>query len=221
MTVTVEREARVIGQGELQLLAERLLLETLPHEQERVIIGSIRLPSELLLPPGDHEWDLELTGPQRTIGSVSFELRALDANSVVGRAQGSAQIDVGMTLVEVTEDLERGATFTTENLREVEGTMARAPSGAVTSREQIVGLVTTQSLRAGTLLTERAATQPHLVRRGEVVTLIYESNGLRITDKAISTRDAVAGEEIVVQNLESRRSVRALVTGPRTVRALF
>jgi len=154
------------------------------------------------------------------VGSVQFDLTALRGGDAVGRATGSAQVDATVSLVEIVADLPRGAMITADMVRPVEGTVRHAPAGALSDPAQAVGLVATQPLRLGAILAERMVAQPVLVRRGDTVTLIYESQGLRITDVAMAVESGAAGDEIMVQNMEGHRAVRALVTGQRTVRVL-
>lgn len=58
---------------------------------------------------------------------------------------------------------------------------------------------------------ERPATG---VRRGDTVTLTYVAPGLRLTTRARALADAAPGERVRLQNLDSNRTIEAIVTGP-------
>ncbi|MBN1477951.1 flagellar basal body P-ring formation protein FlgA [Candidatus Sumerlaeota bacterium] len=219
-TVTVEREALRLSERDLEQVVRDLLPEALPHDPSRVVIDQIRVPGEVILAPGVVDWELRLTGTRRTLGSVGFELLAHQGEEQPTRIQGNARVDVEVELIEVLRDMPRGVLISSEHIRPTPGMMRSAPRGAITSPGLAVGMMTTQQIRAGDILTERALERPRLVRRGDVVTMIFESGGLRLTDRATATEDGAAGDEITVNNIESGRSVRALVTGERTVRVL-
>jgi flagella basal body P-ring formation protein FlgA len=220
-SVTIEREARTVSREELAQIAERLLPGALPHDTDHLILENVRVMRELLLPPGDYEWEVSLTGNRRALGPISFEIAATENGERAGRAVGNAQVDVETSLIEAVAEVPRGTLISPEHVREVRGTQGRAPNGALTDQDCVIGQVATQRLAPGSLVTERMVATPKLVKRGEVITMIFESGGLRITDRAVATQDGAAGDLVVVQNLQSQRSVRALVTGERTVRVLY
>lgn len=219
-TLTVEREAREFSRAELETLVRELLPGALGCAAEDLIIEGMRLPQALAVPPAEVRWELRVAPGHRPSGPVAFELVATDGLAEVGRAQGMAQIDVAVPLVVTAVDVPRGALITPEMLQTRRGSLRQAPRGALLDPAQAAGLIAAQSLRAGAVLTDRSVAPPLLVRRGETVTVVFESEALRITDRAEAAQDGAAGDEIAVRNLQSGRTLRALVTGPRTVRVL-
>ena len=51
------------------------------------------------------------------------------------------------------------------------------------------------------------------VRRGEMLTLVYIAPGMQLTTRARATADAAVGDAVRVVNLQSNRTVDAIVTG--------
>jgi flagellar basal body P-ring formation protein FlgA len=58
------------------------------------------------------------------------------------------------------------------------------------------------------------------VRKGELVTLVFASAGVRISTRLRALQDGAEGDLVRLQNPESGRTVEALVTGPGSARAL-
>lgn len=52
------------------------------------------------------------------------------------------------------------------------------------------------------------------VRRGQSVTLLYQTPGMRISTSARALEDAGVGESVRLVNLSSNRTINAMVTGP-------
>jgi flagella basal body P-ring formation protein FlgA len=219
-TVTVERDAHVVSRAELEAKARELLPPALGQTTDSLVVESLRFPNQVVLPPGDVTWDLRLNGSRRPTGPISFELIACGDSGEVARVQGMAQVDVAVRLVTLVTDAPRGTTITPDMVQTVDGTLRGAPPSALTDAQSAIGMMTTQSVRAGSVLTDRAVAPPQLVRRGEVVTVIFESGALRITNRAESLQNGAAGDEVTVRNLQSQRTIQALVTGPRTVRVI-
>lgn len=219
-TIVVEREAQVASQAALEAQARTLLPAALPHDPGAVVIDRLRLPAELALPPGGVLWEIELTGPRRTLGTVAFQLVAMQGGEPVATASGTAQIDVETTLVEAVQDIPRGTVITPDLVREARGLLSRLREGALGRTADATGLVAAQTIRAGQPLTARSVEMPRLVRRGQEVTMVYESRGLRITHRAVAAQDGAAGDEISVRNPESQQTLQALVMGEGLVRVL-
>lgn len=52
------------------------------------------------------------------------------------------------------------------------------------------------------------------VRRGQSVTLLYETPGMRISTSARALQDAAVGDVVRLVNVTSNRTINAMVTGP-------
>lgn len=85
------------------------------------------------------------------------------------------------------------------------GAAARAVSGG--------GAIATDSSPATNSSTSSPAPAA-AIRRGEPVTVVIESPGLRIALQGRAMNDARIGETIRVQNIQSSRTIDAIATGP-------
>jgi flagella basal body P-ring formation protein FlgA len=65
---------------------------------------------------------------------------------------------------------------------------------------------------AGTPLTTLIVEETPLVRRGDVVTLVYVRNGLSIRMEAVAQSSGAYGEEVEVRSSASRQTVTGIVT---------
>lgn len=83
--------------------------------------------------------------------------------------------------------------------------------------EQMVGLEVRKSIYAGRPVSLADLGPPTLVRRNEIVTMTYRSGGIALRSEGRALGAGSAGERVDVMNLDSRRTVRAVVTGKRAV----
>jgi flagella basal body P-ring formation protein FlgA len=86
--------------------------------------------------------------------------------------------------------------------------------GEALGTEQTVGFAARQPLRGGQVLHPADLTRPLVVQRSEVVTLLYEVPGivLRVRGKALEA--GAVGDVIGVVNVQTNRTIQAVVTGP-------
>lgn len=90
--------------------------------------------------------------------------------------------------------------------------------GAIVDPAEIVGLAARRSLRAGATVTAAMLEEPKIVRRGDIVTLVYETPGLALSARGRALADAAEGESVSVVNEQSRRTVEGVAIGPDRVR---
>lgn len=83
--------------------------------------------------------------------------------------------------------------------------------GAATTPDTVIGMEARVSLYAGRPIRRSDIGQPALVDRNQIVPLVFERNGLRITTEGRSLARAGAGEAVRVMNLSSRNTVSGRV----------
>ncbi|MBX2856094.1 MAG: flagellar basal body P-ring formation chaperone FlgA [Rhodobacteraceae bacterium] len=102
------------------------------------------------------------------------------------------------------------------------GDLALRPGGAyagqtVAAPEQVVGRETRVAIYAGRPINPGDLRAPSVVRRNDLVTLMFQLGGLQIQTEGRALEDGGLGERIRVMNLDSRRTVSGEVAGPKLV----
>ena len=82
---------------------------------------------------------------------------------------------------------------------------------------KILGKELRRAIYAGRLLTERDVGPPTLVRRNDIVTMIYRSGYLGLRTQGRSLDAGGVGEVVEILNLDTRLKVHAVVTGENKV----
>lgn len=88
---------------------------------------------------------------------------------------------------------------------------------AITSADRLIGKGARHALVGGRPLNGADVRDPQLVGRGSIVTMTYRTDNLMITAHGKARENGTAGEVVRVQNLNSGKTVEAIVTGPDTV----
>jgi flagella basal body P-ring formation protein FlgA len=95
------------------------------------------------------------------------------------------------------------------------------PADALASLAEPADLEVLRPVKAGEVITPRMVRQKITVKRGELVTVILEARGFRITTQGQATEDARRGDTVRVVNVTSKRDVLGKVEGPGIVRVPF
>jgi len=88
---------------------------------------------------------------------------------------------------------------------------------AIRRTEAVIGLAARHDLRAGQFLHPADLMKPELVGRGDPVTLVFESPGVKLTLQAKALESGTQGDMVQVLNPQSKRVVQAMVDGPGRV----
>jgi flagellar basal body P-ring formation protein FlgA len=117
--------------------------------------------------------------------------------------------------VTVDHPVERG-----EILKASDITISRLPKSegpAISDVNRVVGLAARQQLRPGQPLHEADLTKPAIVQRSDTVTIIYEAPGITLTLRGMAQEAGALGDQINVENLQSKHIAQGIITGPGRV----
>ena len=96
----------------------------------------------------------------------------------------------------------------------------RVRRNIVTDSAEIIGLAPRRRIRAGDAIRSRDVQRPVVVAKGELVTLIMQTESMMLTVSGRATEDGSQDEVIDVINTESRRVVQGIVEGPTRIRVV-
>jgi flagella basal body P-ring formation protein FlgA len=161
---------------------------------------------------------------------ADFEARSGRFVAVIttsGKSAGTAQrkftgraIDVVSAPV-LSRPVDRGVRITGEDVTMTRMPRSSVPTNALFESSDVVGMVATRRLRSGVVVRVRDVERPRVVRKSELVTVVYIVPGLQLTAKAQALESGGKGDVVTIMNPRSKRVFEAVVTGPGTVSAVL
>ncbi len=94
---------------------------------------------------------------------------------------------------------------------------SRVAAETIGAASDAVGLAVRAPVRAGQALRRADLTTPQLVHRDDEVTLVYEVPGIMLTTRGKALESGGDGDAIGVVNLETKRTIQGIVSGPNRV----
>ena len=207
-TVRVARAAQEIGVEEIERAVEAAAPELLaPGERLREldVAGPVRVPL------GGYE--LRVAPPPASARGATrrFDVEVVQEARVVASTSARARIAARGTVVVMRRPLARGATVALGDLAVEERDLVASPASLVTEAVQAAGMQARVPLAVGTPLTFQMLESPLLVRRGDLVTLIVETPGMRLTVPGEAREQGGAGDPVRVLNQKSQRELSGQV----------
>ncbi len=211
--VTVTRASRVIEQSDLAeiIAGELFMTDGRPHEV-RLSTGGATLHA-----PIDSIGGLEILSLNHDprSGLLAVELLPYAGGEPVrltGRAYATTQIPV------LAHPIAAGQEVSANDISWMPVRADRVRPDAVLSPEQLIGMEARRALRPNEALRGYDFHEPIVIARGETVSLLFEAPGLQLAVRARALEDAADGQVARFVNLQSNRTIEALVDGPGRAR---
>ena len=90
---------------------------------------------------------------------------------------------------------------------------ALAGQGSIGAPDQAIGMAARQPLRSGAAVQSRDLSAPMVIKRDDMIVVVFESGGISLSLQGKAMKDAAVGDSIQVMNIQSRKAIDAVVIG--------
>jgi flagella basal body P-ring formation protein FlgA len=161
---------------------------------------------------------VELLGRSRPYGQVTGRARLQMRNGQQRQIFVTATVDVQVPVWVTTQRIARNESLNSMNLSVEHRPMGRIPANAIRADQSIEDLVSARPLSPGRVLTDRTATTPVLVQRGEDVSVVVQVGNVMIRTHGEALQSGRQGDRVSIRLNSSRRTLRGRVDGSNRVR---
>lgn len=215
-TITVSRKGVTITASIIQNIIDDFLKE---HSSDMPGIRCSFTPADPPLPfivsSGELRWEVIPSNPN-IIGSTRFSLIGRIDNQVVKnfsvRGTLEAMAPVAVSATNIRRDEIIGEAQIRMESRDI--STLRTPC---LQKDQVVNKKLLRSLKAGDVIELSSVEFPPLVKKGAVVKILVQKNGLELTATGIAKTDGKEGEIIKVKNISSEKEIFCRVSAPGLV----
>jgi flagella basal body P-ring formation protein FlgA len=185
------------------------------------VLRAVELPAPIRLPTG--AWMARVVPPAGAalLGRVRLQLDLAVDGQPVRSAWVVADVGLQADVILPRRPVGRGEVLGPDDVAVERRDLADLPRGVLTALEDAVGQMTRTPLTPGAAIRREQLAAPAAVRRGDVVLLVAERGGLRLTAPGEVRHDAAVGEQVEVTNRTSRKAVVGTVVDARTVSVVF
>lgn len=170
----------------------------------------------LKLPPADaleKQCPSALTFEWRSQPEAGNNTLVAECTQTGWKAYIPAQIEVYRLVVVATVPLTRNQPIHSSDLSLSRLPTSRLRSGYFSKAEDIEGFEVRRTVKVGQVITPYIAEPPAAVKRGDWVTIVSGSGGLRVTSTGEALKDGSIGDQIPVKNVKTNTRIKAWVTG--------
>ena len=128
--------------------------------------------------------------------------------AAAGASSSAAKVEV----LTYNRSLEAGEIVQPEDLSWTK--VAAAPAGAPRDADALIGKAAKRPLRSGAAASTRDVTNPLVVKRDDMVEVVFAMDGVNLSLQAKAMEAAAVGDTISLMNLSSKKVIQAVVAAP-------
>lgn len=114
-------------------------------------------------------------------------------------------------------NIEKGEIITPEMLKTIKVRMNRIKPMFVADRDKLLNKEAKKYLKEGKIVTDRDIGTKILIKKNDVVTMIYQTDNMQITAKAQARQEGSKGDKIEIENTKSKKVLYGIVQDADTV----
>lgn len=219
--VIVKRSLTVITQEEIKKLISDYISENLLRDRPDASIKDIYVAEDLNLPGGRITFTVNPPSSGEIMGKIPFAIDFEVNGEFRKTIRAIAEIDVFTDVVVTPKPLGRYQPITEDDIELQRLNLADLPSDVITDPEEVLGKRTRRAIGSQTVLRANLVELPPLVKRGDVVVIIAETAGFKITARGQVKKKGRLGERIPVINFDSNKLLYGRVLDANTVKVEF
>ncbi|MGD8290240.1 MAG: flagellar basal body P-ring formation chaperone FlgA [Desulfobacterales bacterium] len=218
----------VVTRSYVEVSAERIKTLVSGYIEQNVFkknadgrIRDIQVADRLLLPNGTITFKVIPPRNRDMFGKIPFSVQFNVNGKFYKRIWAIAKVELMTEVVFTKKPLGRHKPITESDIELRKMDLSKLPSDVITDPDSILGKRTRRAIGSNTAMRANLIEYPPLVKRGDVVVILAESDGLRITALGQVKKKGRFGESIPVMNYDSKKVVYARVIDSNTVKVEF
>jgi flagella basal body P-ring formation protein FlgA len=219
--VVVTRNYIEISREKIKTLVSNYILKNIIKDNADGSIKDIEVADSLQLPKGRITFKVISPRNRDLLGKIPFSVHFDVNGKFYKRVWATATVEMLAKVVITKKPVGRHKPITEDDIELLKMDLAKLPSGVITDPEAVLGKRTKRAIGAKTVLRTDLVELPPLVKRGDVVVIIAESSGLKITALGEVKKKGRLGESIPVMNYDSKKILYGQVLDSSTVKVEF
>jgi len=217
----VRQGDQVLEEANLREAFQQYLGRRLDKERSDVAVSKFKVRGNRTVPAGKVGFELFQKDKRRLQGNVRLIAVVSINGKVINKVTLSGWVDVFESVVCAARNLKRGEALTKDDVYLTRKNISHLKSNYLTAMNQAIGLMVKHNVKADACIKDWMLKKLPVVDRGDLVTILAESAGLKLTVPGRVLMKGYDGELVKVKNLMSKRDIYAKVVDNATVMVDF
>lgn len=213
--------AAIVQKSQLTEAVRQKIYQVCPFDKGSLSIRFVRVPESASVAGKSCRITVVQQNPGRVLGRRAFEVWLLGQNGARRRYWVTADVSASLDVVVAARNIRRGESVGAQDVtlqrRVLDGYADRTP---VLKIADVVGKALRRGVPKGRIITSDLLSEPALVKKGSVVTIVARVKSLSVSTIGIALKNGRQGEVVPVRNIGSRRTVYGIVEAEGRIRVL-
>lgn len=219
--ITISRGYLEVERETVETLVADFVRQKIRPHHPTAQISELRFQAPVILPKGQVTYQVLAPRTGEYSGTIPLQVLCYVNGRIEQRIWVNTKIAVLVDVVVTKGSLGRYQPITAEDIDLQQMDLADLPSDVIQDSEAVIGKRTVRAIPANTVLRSDVVELPPLVRRGDIVTLVAESDSLKVTALGEVRKTGRLGERIQVINVDSRKVLYGRVIDAKTVKVEY
>ena len=216
--VEIIRSSEKIPHEKIKKIVLTYLEKALPWDRDNVKIKDIRITNNIILPKGKITYKVDSPPNNDYVGLTPITVYFYVNGKLEESLLVTLDIEVMSDIVVTRKPLGRYKLITEEDIYLEKMDLTKVPSNVITRCEDVLGKRTRRTIDSNVALRSDLVELPPLIKRGDIVKIIVESEGLKVTTLGQAKEKGRRGEMIKVINVDSTKVIYARVLDSNNVK---
>lgn len=214
--VKVISECTRFSAADIEKLTRRFILENMPWKAERVKISNFSAKS-IVLPKGVVSYTFAARYNEDYLGRLNAEIFFKVDGILRKKIRVSSNISVSAPVAVCSRTIERHAILGPEDIMIENRNITYIANKAVMDIREVVGKRTKTGIAKGTILKYKMFEIAPLVHKGDIITILVETDFINITAPGEVLENGCIGDTIKVCNLTSKKKIYGSVKSSKEI----
>jgi flagella basal body P-ring formation protein FlgA len=219
-SIVVRRESTQITQEQVHEIFKKFVLENSPWRHEEINILSVHLSGIPVIPTGKMTYEVTVSPKERFIGNVSATIDFYVNGEKAQTLYVVSRVEVFGQAYLASHPLKQNQMITEADVEAQKINLTDVADRFATSLDQVENRRVLRNVGMHQPLELKDLDKPLVLKRGDMVKIVYEQPGLSVTAKGQVNADGGVGDTLAVTNVTSLKRIYCKVVDAQTVRAV-
>lgn len=216
-SITIERKTRVIPLEEIEREYKDRILTHSPWNPDDLVIERVTYSGLRSIPAGEYTYEIRGPEDDNYLGNVSLVIDYFVGGERARTLRVNGKVSLMQDVVHSSAPLSREDLVRDDDIKLVRINVGDDANRFASDPRQVINKQLRRDIDADQPISLGDVSQPIVVKRGDPVTIFYETPGFRLTVKGEVKESAAIGDRIRVLNATSKRTVYCQVVDSKTV----
>ena len=219
--VQVSRDSIEVSEKEIAKIVDDFIRTNRIWGDAAVTVKDLQVSADRALPKGSTTYRIVPPDHMRSLSTLPLAIVFDVDGSFQKTIRANVKIEAMAPVVITAKPIGRLKPISEDDLKIQVTDLAGLPTGVITEIDDIIGKRARRNIQAGEFLRSDLIEMPPLVKRGDMVVIVAETEGLKVTAIGEVKSAGRLGERVKVVNLDSDKRLSARVVDNKTVKVEF